>query len=244
MELKNQNKTGLGLIILNYDVFSNSKGNGNTSDADRSLLNFFNLILTKGNYKLIIVSEENKESLEKQFGQLDCTLIAENGAIFKEDGEWKTDFSGNTFWKKNLEPLFGAITQNCPESFLEEKDHSLIWNYKNVEPKTGLIYSEQLKRTLENIVHFYNLKIIAHKNTIEVMSMEISRAKTIRHIQDKGTFSSIYWLCENITDGEIPELSMKSVTSSGQANNGSVSPALKKASDTGEAMEILHQLSL
>lgn len=241
MELKKQNlKTESGLIILNYDAFSGIPDELHNSANKPPLSELLDRIISKGNL-LIIVSGDRKETIDQMFGHLNCILIVENGAVFKKNGTWETNFSGNTFWKKNLEPLFEAVTQKCPKSFTEEKEYSLIWNYKAAEPITGILHAGQLKKTLDNIIHFYNLKIVDHYSTIEVMGIEISRMKTIKQLLEEKEFSNICVLDETITDEDIAELTLRIKNHHHSTYD---LPPVQKVSGKDDSIEILRQLGL
>ena len=59
-----------------------------------------------------------------------------------------------THGKKQSLPILNQITAECPESFVEEKNFSLAWHYRNAESQSGYTYSRELISILEKYNSF------------------------------------------------------------------------------------------
>src|SRR3990170_1719901 len=65
-------------------------------------------------------------------GHLPIDIVAEHGAMIKENKIWKERIKSNFKWKHEFLPVLSQFTLECEGSFIEEKRFSVAWHYRNV----------------------------------------------------------------------------------------------------------------
>jgi len=126
------------LILLDYDGALVNRYTKPYNDVPSAhLLNNLTLLGTMPQTKVIIFTGKGQHDIDSFIGHLPVDIIAEHGAMRKENNTWQQQAVNNTFWKKNVIPLFNKITLLCPGSYVEEKIFSISWDYKNVEKASG-----------------------------------------------------------------------------------------------------------
>jgi trehalose 6-phosphate synthase/phosphatase len=116
-----------------------------------------------------IISGRDHLSLEQWFTDLPLNLVAEHGAAVRlKDGTWKFQPQLDQSWKPIIRSMLELYSQRSPGSFIEDKNHTLAWHYRNVDPELGFIRSRELLDTLHHMVRNAHLQIIDGNKVIEI----------------------------------------------------------------------------
>jgi trehalose 6-phosphate synthase/phosphatase len=88
--------------------------------------------------RVVLISGRPQSDLERRFGGLPgLWLAAEHGAVFRRPGgaAWETLRPMLPVeWKGRVRPVLEHFVDRTPGSFVEEKEYSLVWHYRNVRP--------------------------------------------------------------------------------------------------------------
>jgi trehalose 6-phosphate synthase/phosphatase len=82
-------------------------------------------------------------------------------------------------WKDDIRPILEVYVDRTPGSNLEEKEHSLGWHYRKVEPEMGALRSKELMDELEGFVANTPLKILHGKKIIEIKHSSVSKGVAV-----------------------------------------------------------------
>jgi trehalose 6-phosphate synthase/phosphatase len=132
-------------------------------------------------------------TLEKWFDHLPIGLIAEHGARIRHPkGEWKTEVSSNQpDWMPKIEKIMQAYLTRCPHSFIEKKEFSLAWHYRNADLVQGNIRAKELYEDLLLITEKLNLSILFGNKVVEVRVLGINKGEAVKKILHTGSFDFI-----------------------------------------------------
>jgi trehalose 6-phosphate synthase/phosphatase len=128
-------------------------------------------------------------------------LASEHGFLYrfnsdeKHSDKWERMLANfNIEWKgftvEHLEPY----TERCEGSFIEVKEASVVWQYRDCDPELGKSFANVITLDLESTLRNLNLNIINGKGYVEVKPKGIN----------KGAFLSLI-LKEEIKKGKIPD---------------------------------------
>ena len=194
------------LILLDYDgTLVNYEPKPEEALPSLHLLDILKKLNKKPRTRLIIISGRSHRDIDKFLGHLPIDIIAEHGAIIKENGNWSKPAGETALWKQELIPLFNAITLECPNSFVEEKEFSLVWHYRNADEEIGYSYSRELIRTLSTKIDLLNLKILDGNKVIEVLTHEIGKGLAVKKIVEQNNYDYILAIGDDKTDEEMFE---------------------------------------
>ena len=118
---------------------------------------------------VVIISGRDAEILEKWFGYLPITLVAEHGASVKMKNElWQQTIPVLEKWKEEIRPIMQIFVSRCVGSFIEEKNNTIAWHYRNTHPDLGFSRSRELINNLGQMVQNTMLQVVDGNKVIEV----------------------------------------------------------------------------
>jgi trehalose 6-phosphate synthase/phosphatase len=195
------------LILLDYDgTLVNYSLIPDKAIPSEHLLNVLLKLAGKPKTKVIIISGRAHQEIDKLLGSLPLSIIAEHGALVKENGVWKKQQIENGNWKDAITPLLDKITLKCPGSYIEEKQFSLAWHYRNAESTSGYANSRELINLAEESAPLYDLKTLDGNMVVEIMTREIGKGKAVLKLLEQASYDFILSIGDDATDEEIFEL--------------------------------------
>lgn len=172
------------LILLDYDgtliTFAKLP---QLASPDKKLLDLLNKISINKKNTVVLISGRPKEILQAWFGNLQINLVAEHGAFIKLKGkEWKQEYPLNAEWKSSVLPVMKVYADRCAATFVEEKNLSLAWHYRNAEKELGFLRSRELINSLSELSAHLEFQVLEGEKVVEARTRGI----------DKGTAASSF----------------------------------------------------
>jgi trehalose 6-phosphate synthase/phosphatase len=130
--------------------------------------------------KLVIISGRDKETLGRWFpaSQWDIDIVAEHGVWFRTPGSsWSMLEQIDRDWMEIIRPILEFYVDRTPRSFIETKNYSLVWHYRNSDPDLGNQRSWELKDELKALVTNLNLEIMDGDKVIEIKNSGINKGR-------------------------------------------------------------------
>jgi trehalose 6-phosphate synthase/phosphatase len=131
------------LLILDYDgtLAPIDPDPTRTAPTPQLLATLEKLSAIKKNV-VAVVSGRRSADLDRWLGRVPGLLLsAEHGALIRCPGSnaWKTTMpaQSNLDWKDKVYDLFQHFVDRAPGSFIEEKEYTIVWHYRRVEPEFG-----------------------------------------------------------------------------------------------------------
>ncbi len=153
--------------------------------------------------KVVIITGRSFADMENFMGELPVDIIAEHGAIIREDGTWRQLLQDSGKWKEKVQLVLDRFVDNCPGAFLEEKDFSLAWHYRNMEPEAGIAASRVLIGELEKAIGNMGLRITDGKKVVEVKCGDIHKGKGAEYLTGKMKYDFILSIGDDKTDEDM-----------------------------------------
>lgn len=175
---------------------------------DKELLNLLKKLSNNSKNKIVILSGRQKYDLEQNFANINVGLIAEHGALIKRNGEWENIEPLDTDWMTKILPIIEFYVDRTPRSFIQQKEFSIVWNYKNVNKKLADIRSIELKNTLKNMALStnMNLNILQGAKFIEIKQAGINKDRALSFWLDEKNWDFILAAGDDITDESVFEV--------------------------------------
>lgn len=132
--------------------------------------------------EVVIISGRDRATLTSWLGGLPITLVAEHGAFIHRP-DWKTwhkTLGGSDVWRDEVMELLEYYADLTPGSFVEYKEHTLVWHYRNAATFTAQKNLVLLKRLLRPIAAAQKLRVKEGKMVLEVHHLDISKAHAMQ----------------------------------------------------------------
>jgi trehalose 6-phosphate synthase/phosphatase len=154
--------------------------------------------------EVVIISGRDANTLDEWLGNLPLSLVAEHGACIKyKDGDWQQQVSMSPEWKEQIRPLLEHFVTRCVGSFIEEKNNTLAWHYRNTHPDLGFNRSRELLNSLLQLITNTPLQVIDGNKVLEVRLMGVDKGATAHKLRKH--FSPDFTLCigDDTTDEDM-----------------------------------------
>jgi trehalose 6-phosphate synthase/phosphatase len=127
---------------------------------------------------VVVISGRNKESLQEWFGSFSIDLVAEHGTCFRSAGnDWEKLTTLSTVWKKKVLEVMNVYADRCPGSFVEEKEWSVAWHFRNADQELGFIRSRELHHRLSELATHLDFQVTEGKKLIEARPRGIDKGQ-------------------------------------------------------------------
>jgi len=188
------------LIIIDYDgTLVEFNENPELAIPDENLINLIKDLNKKTDTHVAIVSGRDKKFLNKWFGKIPITLIAEHGHYQKVNNEdWIKKLKVPNLWMDDLIPLFETFTDRTPGTFIEKKKNSLVWHYRKSDPELASDRVVEFKTVLTSLIS-EELQLLDLNKAIEIISVRINKGVAISELF-KNNYDFIICMGDDISD--------------------------------------------
>ncbi len=165
------------IIFLDYDgTLMKFQSDPQKVYPDKELYKIIENLSSEPNNKVVIISGRDKETLSKWFKNKNVNLICEHGVWLKRiDEDWEMLTYTTDEWKPMIRPNLERYVDRTPRTFIEEKNYSLVWHYRNADSELGELRARELKNELRELIANHNLEIMEGNKVIEVKTGGINK---------------------------------------------------------------------
>jgi trehalose 6-phosphate synthase/phosphatase len=152
---------------------------------------------------VVINSGRDKTTLERWLGHLDVEMAAEHGVWMKEDGKWHLNPNVVGGWKPKVRELLENLVARTPGSFIEEKDYSLAWHYRNIDKDFGTKRVREFRDMLSYLIQNQDLQVLEGNKVVEIKNSGVNKGKATAHWVGKQDWSFVLGIGDDATDEDI-----------------------------------------
>ncbi|MFI5135106.1 MAG: bifunctional alpha,alpha-trehalose-phosphate synthase (UDP-forming)/trehalose-phosphatase [Chitinophagales bacterium] len=153
---------------------------------------------------VFIVSGRTRSFLEKWFSNLPVNLVAEHGALLRwKNSQWKSPAANHKEWKAIARNIMQTYMRRCANSFVEEKEFSLAWHYRNADPKLAELRSIELYNELNDLFRNYHVQVLKGNKVIEVRNMGLDKGTAAIRIKNTDDYDFILAIGDDKTDEDM-----------------------------------------
>ena len=191
------------LIFLDYDgTLQGFFMDPQDASPDDELYSVVKNLISDPKNEIVIISGRDKETLSSWFGDdWKLAFIAEHGVWTKEvNGSWKMFDAIDREWMKIIHPTIDFYVDRTPGSFIEEKNYSLVWHYRDADPDLGVQRSLELKDELQSLVTNLNLEIMDGDKVIEIKNSGVNKGRAAMAKLNDNDYDFIMAMGDDWTD--------------------------------------------
>ncbi len=193
------------LFLLDYDgtltPLINDPGKARPS---HSLLAMLSHLSDNPRNQVVIVSGRKRTTLSEWFKPININLIAEHGVWIKKiQSDWYMIEQMTPNWKKDIRATLESYTDRTPGSFIEEKEYSLVWHYRQADPALATVRSRELKESLIHITSNLNLGILDGNKVLEIKNLSINKGRAVGEWLRNRKWDFIFAAGDDYTDEDI-----------------------------------------
>jgi trehalose 6-phosphate synthase/phosphatase len=193
------------LILLDYDgTLIPFASHPQLAFPDARLMELLRTLSADPGNHVFIISGRTKETLSDWFSETGIGLIAEHGVWIREKGsDWRLLKPLETGWKPGIGSILKDFAERLPGSFLEPKEFSIAWHYRNADPELGLLRAKELVDTLVQFTANLDVQVLEGKKVVEVRCAGANKGTAASFC--KETFGPGFTLAigDDVTDEDL-----------------------------------------
>lgn len=153
---------------------------------------------------VVLISGRSPDDLQKWFGKLPISLVAEHGAAYKKAGNksWQTIEKIDTKWKHQLIPILDKYANLTPGARVEIKPHSLVWHYRVASPYYAQKYAVTIKRLIKPLLKTFGLELLQGNKVLEIKNPLVSKGTAAKQWLGRD-YDFIMAIGDDMTDEDL-----------------------------------------
>jgi trehalose 6-phosphate synthase/phosphatase len=109
----------------------------------------------------------------------------------------------NNSWKEEAREIMQPFIQHCKDTFIEEKEYSMVWHYRNADGEQVTHHAEALYEVLNSYARNKSLKAFMGNKIIEIKNSGIDKGSAIVKLFDKDKYDFILSIGDDYTDEDM-----------------------------------------
>lgn len=193
------------LFLLDYDgTLAKIAARPSLAKPEKLLLEILAGLAEEPKNIIFIISGRDKQSLQEWLGALPINIISEHGANYRYKGVgWQPEAYLNTNWFAAIKQVMQKYVRRCTNSFIEVKEFSMAWHYRNADLEQGNLRAAELFAELLEYTNSMNIQILKGNKVIEVRNKGINKGSAVQKIMHSGTYDFILCCGDDNTDEEM-----------------------------------------
>ncbi|RYF86601.1 MAG: bifunctional alpha,alpha-trehalose-phosphate synthase (UDP-forming)/trehalose-phosphatase [Chitinophagaceae bacterium] len=198
------------LLLLDYDgTLVPHVGDPEKAVPGQHLLQLLTALAANNQNDVLLISGRSSAWLDKHFHALPISLIAEHGARSKQKhDDWVTEIQTHSEWKEQVHKMMEMYVRRCANSFIEEKDFSIVWHYRNCAVDQGKLRSLELISELNDYIRNRHLQVLPGNKIVEVRNNGIDKGTAVKKILQREEYDFIFAVGDDKTDEDMFKLLM------------------------------------
>lgn len=203
--IKDFARAGRRAVLLDYDgTLVPFAADPKLAKPTESLLNILTELAGDEKTDLVIISGRDKNTLENWLGFLKAALIAEHGVWSKnKKGDWRLIKPLDSKWKTTILPILQIYADRLPGAFVEEKEYSVVWHYRQAEPELASIRARELTDDLMAFTANLDVQILQGNKVVEIRCGGVTKGIAAMQLLATQNFDFILTLGDDWTDEEM-----------------------------------------
>ena len=193
------------LLILDYDgTLVPFAAYPEVAKPTPRMLKILNSLAADSRNELLLATGRDRATLDQWFNGVPIGLAAEHGAWIRErNGDWKIQQSLPLGWKANLLPILEMYADRVPGAFVEEKEFSLVWHYRNANPEQGSVAARELTDHLLVFTASIDLQVLRGNKAVEIRKAGVNKGSAVQQWLAKNDFDFILAAGDDLTDEDM-----------------------------------------
>jgi trehalose 6-phosphate synthase/phosphatase len=209
--LRHYDRSARRLFLLDYDgTLVPYASQPQLAKPEPKLLRLLDSLAADPRNQLVLLSGRDKATLEDWFGSVKIDLVAEHGALVKEHGKpWEMLKPLTAGWKTKLIPILKAYADRVAGTFVEEKEFSAVWHYRNADEERGSLAARELTDDLLAFTANIDVQVLQANKAVEVKNPGVNKGIAGQRWLAGGGFDFVLTIGDDRTDedafGVLPE---------------------------------------
>ncbi len=199
------------LLFLDYDgTLTGFHKDPQKASPDDELYELLDKLNAQENTTLFLISGRDKQTFTKWFLPKKYNMIVEHGVWISRGGEeFKLLEKVKGQWMEKIRPVLESFVDRTPGSFIEEKNYSMAWHYRNTDPDFGEKRATELNTVLTSLIGNDDISVLNGNKVMEVKSSNVNKGRASVRMLGEADYDFVFAIGDDWTDEfmfqELPE---------------------------------------
>jgi trehalose 6-phosphate synthase/phosphatase len=199
------------LLFLDYDgTLAGFHGDPQKAAPDPELYTLLDQLSAQPQTDVYLISGRDKETFTDWFLHKKYNMIAEHGVWISQGGEdFKLLENIKKDWMEKIRPVLESFVDRTPGSFIEEKNYSLAWHYRNTDADFGQKRATELNTVLTSLIANDDLSVLNGNKVMEIKSSNVNKGRAAIRVYSEEAYDFVFAIGDDWTDEfmfqELPE---------------------------------------
>ncbi|PWL38486.1 bifunctional alpha,alpha-trehalose-phosphate synthase (UDP-forming)/trehalose-phosphatase [Flagellimonas aquimarina] len=202
-EIDNQySKAKKRLLFLDYDgTLVGFHKDPQKASPDEELYELLDKLHKQENTTLFLISGRDKQTFTQWFVPKGYNMIVEHGVWISRGGEeFKLLEKVKGEWMEKIRPVLESFVDRTPGSFIEEKNYSMAWHYRNTDPDFGTKRATELNTVLTSLIGNDDISVLNGNKVMEVKSSNVNKGRASVRILGEDDYDFVFAIGDDWTD--------------------------------------------
>ena len=199
------------LLFIDYDgTLAGFHKDPQKASPDKELYDLLDRIDAQKNTDMYLISGRDKDTFTKWFLHKKYNMIVEHGVWISQNGkDFRLLENVKNDWMEKIQPVLESFVDRTPGSFIEEKNYSLAWHYRNTDPDFGQKRATELNTVLTSLIGTDDLSVLNGNKVMEIKSSNVNKGRASMRIFSEADYDFVFAIGDDWTDEfmfqELPE---------------------------------------
>ncbi|MGB5270151.1 MAG: bifunctional alpha,alpha-trehalose-phosphate synthase (UDP-forming)/trehalose-phosphatase [Eudoraea sp.] len=209
--LQDYQKAKKKLFFIDYEgTLAGFKIDPQKASPDKELYDLLDQLSEKEGNDIYLISGRDKETFARWFLPKKYNMIVEHGVWISEQGEeFRMLENVKKDWMEKIYPVLESFVDRTPGSFIEEKNYSLAWHYRNTDPDFGANRATELNTVLTSLIGNDDISVLNGNKVMEIKSSNVNKGRAAMRVLAQEDYDFIFAIGDDWTDEfmfqELPE---------------------------------------
>ena len=101
---------------------------------------------------------------------------------------------------KKIRPVLESFVDRTPGSFIEEKNYSLAWHYRNTDPDFGTKRATELNTVLRSLIGNDDISVLNGNKVMEIKSSNVNKGRAATRMLSEDDYDFVFAIGDDWTD--------------------------------------------
>jgi len=190
------------LLFLDYDgTLAGFHKDPQKASPDEELYVLLDQLHNQKDTTLFLISGRDKQTFGRWFLPKKYNMIVEHGVWISKDGEeFKLLENVKSEWMEKIRPVLESFVDRTPGSFIEEKNYSMAWHYRNTDPDFGEKRATELNTVLTSLIGNDDISVLNGNKVMEVKSSNVNKGRAAVRMLGEDDYDFVFAIGDDWTD--------------------------------------------
>ena len=190
------------LLFLDYDgTLAGFHKDPQKASPDEELYELLDELHEQEDTTVFLISGRDKQTFARWFLPKKYNMIVEHGVWISRNGdEFKMLEQVKGEWMGKIRPVLESFVDRTPGAFIEEKNYSLAWHYRNTDPDFGAKRATELNTVLRSLIGNDDISVLNGNKVMEIKSSNVNKGRAATRMLSEDDYDFVFAIGDDWTD--------------------------------------------